>query len=307
MWSFSKGKPVLLDLKSVSHNRKKKAKKEEKEDEKEVIIYANEWNEHETEIEVDPMKYDRDEIKLCFPKYKSADLDRILKGNWDNDEREILNRFMKRNLFFQDVEFIPALGIRHWDGHIFIAGATGAGKSFMIKNMLLNDKKKRKIWLVTDLESMDPSLKELFEMGRMKKVKTTPKDAKYDVNIDYMVEHLENTIIVFDDISPSNKDVLSFRDNVLEKGRHKNIMAIVVNHQLRQWGVTKCCLNDSEFVICFPSANRAENLTFLNDKYHMTRAESKKIIDIAQRDGRYMIIHLWNPNFIATAKSLMMM
>lgn len=76
--------------------------------------------------------------------------------------------------FHAKADFIPALGYRqNNEGHIFISGPTGAGKSYLISQMLQMDKKRRPYYLFTDTyQTIDPAYLPLFKKKRMKIVVT---------------------------------------------------------------------------------------------------------------------------------------
>ena len=120
---------------------------------------------------------------------------------------------------YDDGYLIPALGSKKWDGHIFISGATGAGKSWMIKTLCMNDKKRRDIVIFTDLDGEDESFKELYESGRT----MTPEEAEEENK----ESPYDEKIVIFDDCTKCEQgDVIDIRDNLLEKGRHKGTMVI---------------------------------------------------------------------------------
>lgn len=279
MWSTKEGKPQLIDVKSRS------------------ILKTKPLGDGETRE---------------LTQFGTDMLNREFKAAADHPD---VKDFKKRNWFFTSTDWIPALGRKTWDGHIFICGSTGAGKSYIIKKMLMEDVKQRKIYLITDLEDKDPSFKELWSSGRLKRVVLEPKKKlrSHEVDVVTLNEKIQKSkkgkgiVLIFDDVSPRKKSINAFRDDVLEKGRHKNITAIVVTHQMRAHGLTKSPLNDSEYIICFPSANRSQVLAFLKDKMDMPAWKRRMVVDKAKSDGRHLTIHLWAPNFIASAKSVMMM
>lgn len=168
---------------------------------------------------------------------------------------------------------IPHLGIAEWDGHTFVSGATGAGKSYFIKQMVSNDEKKRKVYLfstVTDDPSLDGLVVHKYEDG----------------------DPLQDTICIFDDY-PDRE----LRDQLLETGRHTNTVVIVVNHKHRDWHQTTKAINESKYVVLFPSANRATALNELK-LIGLRVNRRQQVVDYAAAHGRYMIIHQHAPNAI---------
>lgn len=213
----------------------------------------------------------------------------------------------KQTQFLKDIPFkyerydngylIPSLGSKKWDGHIFISGATGAGKSWMIKLLCMNDKKRRDIVIFTDLDNEDESFKELYESGRTMKPEEAEeenKESPYD-----------NKIVIFDDCTKCEKgDVIEIRDHLLEKGRHKGTMVICVNHKLREWRNTMKPLNEARYVILFPSANKLAVMKFL-ETMGLKRKEQNAIINLSNDDGRYLIYHQFFPNALITQRTVM--
>lgn len=177
---------------------------------------------------------------------------------------------------------IPQLGIAKWDGHIYISGATGAGKSYLIKQIISADKSNRKVYLFSSVKD-DPSLSGLAMHDFVKGESS-----------------LQDSISIFDDY---DKSMQSFVDDVLEKGRHENAMAIVVNHKHREWRQTMKPLNESKYVILFPSANKATALHEMK-MLGMNYAKRNQIVELAQRHGRYMIIHQHAPNAVITQQAV---
>lgn len=194
---------------------------------------------------------------------------------------DVINMFGQKNVqHIPGAYLIPQLGTAKWDGHIFISGATGAGKSYLIKQIVERDKKHRKVYLFSMVKD-DPSLQGLILHT-------------YDAEID----SLEDSICIFDDFPERD-----LRDNILETGRHKNTVAIVVNHKHREWMQTLKPLNESKYMILFPSANRG---TVLNELrvLGLNVKQRSLLVSMAQHDGRYLIVHQHAPNAIITQQSV---
>lgn len=275
MWSKN-GEPQLIDSKTKD------------------IYYT-------TDFVSGPTPIDSRTLKFAFPGKSQKQINQKLTE--DENELEYAQDFQKKSLFLENSRLLPALGYREWDGHIFVCGSTRSGKSWVIKDMLLLDKKKRDIFLITDLQDKDPSLKELYKSGRMKRVMKNPIDHSTDITVRKFESHMRGSFVIFDDVSPHNREINGFRDRLLEKGRHKEVTAIVVSHSMRDYNKTKAPLTDSEWIICFPGSNFSAVSGFLRDRMRMTGAQIRMFMSQASRDGRHMSMHLWNPNFIATEKT----
>lgn len=193
---------------------------------------------------------------------------------------------------FDDGYLIPALGKNEWDGHIFVSGATNAGKSYLIKKMVMNDVRKRDIVIFSDLKE-DKSFEELYETGR-----TMLPDQVDQTKEDPFAQK----ILIFDD--DTNKDHLKIRDHFLEKGRHPDSVVICVNHKLQDWHATKKALNEAKYVVMFPAANKIATYNFLK-RMGFKRDELNSIMDVAVEDGRYLIFHQHNPNALISQRTIM--
>jgi DNA helicase HerA-like ATPase len=79
------------------------------------------------------------------------------KGDNPNLE-EVRNLFGEENVVsYPGAYLIPQLGSLPWDGHIYVSGATGAGKSYLIRQIVENDLSTRKVYLFSNVKD-DPSL-----------------------------------------------------------------------------------------------------------------------------------------------------
>lgn len=189
--------------------------------------------------------------------------------------------------------WLPAMGLTEYDGHGFIAGATGAGKSWLIDQMMQNDimkkKGKREHIMFTDLKEPDESIKS--------KYKKFGKDA----DIRWINDNLDGNMFIFDD--STNPDVLRFRDSMLEKGRHRKATVLGVNHRLRDGTNTKKLINESKYIVTFPGSNRAAVAGFMKDYMQMDTNEIRNSLKKARTDGRHLIFHMWHPNALASSET----
>ena len=194
---------------------------------------------------------------------------------------------------FNNGYLIPALGAAKWDGHIYVSGSTGAGKSYLIKEMVMNDEKKRDILIFSDLEE-DESFNELYDSGL---VITLAEATDENPNNPY-----KDRIVIFDDCTQPEITVL--RDHLLKKGRHDNVTVICVNHKFKEWKETLNPLNESKYIVLFPSSNKLSVVKFL-DELGFDRKKRDAIIKLANDDGRYLIFHKHNPNALITQKTVL--
>lgn len=292
MFSFTGGQAAVYDIKN---NR---------------IIYTTE-NKKDNAIErVTP--YSKKEITQFTTNTNYMNY--IIQGTLPDDPgqrievQEIYDKIKeaeKRKLEFDDAYLVPALGLRKWDPHIFISGSTGSGKSYIAKQMLMHDRKRRKLYLVTDLEKPDSSLLELWDRG-MKRIVFDRTKGQYGK---YPVAHVDGVdfngaIILFDDINDKNVEAYDFRDDLLERGRHYMITVVCITHKLRDWNRTRTPRNECGTIIIFPSSNTAAAQFYLKEVLEIPKKMRQSLIETSNKEGRHMILSSHYPNYIATAKSI---
>lgn len=215
----------------------------------------------------------------------------------DTTKEIIFNDFTEPSLHVDGAMWLPCLGYNNknkFDGHIYISGATESGKSTLIRKMIENDRLKRKCILFTDLQSKDPSLGEI----EYRKFDEYGKN-----NWEWLSKNEANKILIFDDVQ-FNKGIIKYRDAMIEKGRKMNTLVICVNHRLQDYQNTKVPLNDARYVITFPCSNRGNVFRYLKYEFGLDPDFINQLLDIACEEGRYLIIHKFFPNCIATTESI---
>ena len=210
-------------------------------------------------------------------------------------------------------KIMPAIGTRTFDGQIFISGKTSSGKSVFINHLILNDIRKRPVFVFTDLDEFDKSFFEAWQTGRMRKVteddEMAIKDPVGHASVGELEEHIENgnVIFIFDDVDKRSEEIRQFRDRALQKGRHNGdhgIIVICVTHKTQNWHETNAPDNEARYIVTFPGSNLSATTSYLHNKQKFDYKTARKLTRLAASEGDYMIFHNFNPVMFATEKSI---
>lgn len=192
--------------------------------------------------------------------------------------------------------WIPATGLNKWDGHVYISGATGSGKTYLINQILKHDKfkdKRERIYF-TDKKEKDKSIKAGHK-----------KFGDPGIDNGYVSAHINENMFIFDDVTVP--DIIAFRDNMLLKARYRDATVISVNHKLRDGYGTKHPLNESRYIVTFPWSNNTSINKWLNDAFNMNRQDRKHVLDKALNEGRHLIFHMEAPQAYACTETAALM
>ncbi len=186
----------------------------------------------------------------------------------------------------------------------FIFGASGAGKSYVCKDIIksyvkLNKDHKDKIYLISQKKE-DETLDSLKYIKRINLNKIVGQ--KFEINKD-----LENSFFIFDDCEsvddPTIKEHIYFNwiKQILELGRSYKINCIVTSH-LPHGKFNKLAIFESHYVISYLNSGAFRQTSYMLENY--AGIDPKLIKKLKAKDSRWTMFHKNYPNFYVQEKEL---
>ena len=166
---------------------------------------------------------------------------------------------------------------------LYINGQSGSGKTYFIKQYLVEYKKlfpKNSIYCFSPFDD-DIS----YDGVKIQNIKI--EDELIDDNL--TSKDFENCMCIFDDVEAiSNralkKEILRIMDDILTTGRHYRVSACVVFHEACAGNQTKKVLNESSSITFFPVVMGTRALKYLCESYlGLDQAQIKRIRKLKTR------------------------
>jgi len=168
----------------------------------------------------------------------------------------------------------------------YIIGRSGSGKSYFIKQWILNFYrqlyKKRKVYIFSALKN-DDTLDELTFIKRIK----LDSDFLDDDDID--ISDFKDSLLIFDDTDTIKDKKIKAKvdhllDEVLVVGRHHKISALITRHTATNGKDTKLILAESHSFVIFPNGMGNKSISYLLDNYlGLDKTQIKKIKKLKSR------------------------
>lgn len=175
---------------------------------------------------------------------------------------------------------------------MFVAGESGAGKSYFVKQYAIQYKNmfpRNDIYLISYLE-YDETLDTYDEITRLNAFK--PEFLAECLKID--MEDFQDTLVIFDDIdSIVNKkqktQIYGLLNKMLRIGRHYNISVCYSGHELYSNHELKAILNESMTVTFSPKFLNFKKMKYLLEEYFgLSKTQIQRIRDIKDRSVTYI-------------------
>lgn len=221
----------------------------------------------------------------------------IIEGNHCGIRNDKLRAIKMKRLKYEllsdscDTEgYIPLL-YAEFNRSILLVGPSGCGKTHLARQILETDLLRRRIELISPVCN-DPSLQ-----GLESRINSQICITKYD---EYPgVGAVSGHVILFDDIETIPKSLVkeasTYRDMMLQTGRHNKISVITCTHLLMDYATSKIPLNESEFIVLFPKFDRHPSELFLKNVLGLKKRARDRLINLAVSSGRYMAIKTSEP------------
>ena len=185
---------------------------------------------------------------------------------------------------------------------VYIAGASGSGKSFFAKEYISKYRElhpKRDIFVFS-------SLGEDSTLDKIKVLKRIKIDEAL-LEADLSAKDFENSLVIFDDSDcitnkPLKLKVKAIMDNLLQTGRHFNVDLIITSHILCGGNETKLVLNEAHSITIFPQGLGGRSLKYLLDQY--LGLDKHQIKRIKQLNSRAITICKTYPMCVVSEKEI---
>jgi hypothetical protein len=209
---------------------------------------------------------------------------------------------MKEIKLEADEEFQVIPNVRSERTIGYICGQSGSGKSYFCKDYCEQYKRinpKNDIFLLSALCDDKGSIDKVKGLKRIKL-----NDDFLNDTID--IAELKDSLIIFDDVDSlkglQKKKVWELMNNVLTMGRHHNISCLITYHVITNGLDTKVILNESHFIVCFPSTMGNGAIKYLFDKY--LGLDNKEIKKIKKIKTRWICVMKSYPKVIIAQKEM---
>jgi hypothetical protein len=172
---------------------------------------------------------------------------------------------------------------------LYITGQSGSGKSYYTYEYVTAYQKmypKNEVYLVS-------AVSDVSTIDKIKKLRKIDLSKPEFLELDVPLEELKDSMVIFDDVdSISNKHVKKkvwgLMSDILTKGRHYNVSAVITFHVATSGAETKLILNESQSITFFPSASGGRTLKYLLDSY--LGLDKKQIDKIKRLDSRWCTV-----------------
>lgn len=205
---------------------------------------------------------------------------------------------------------------------IFIAGAPGAGKSYLAKELIKLLPESIKILLFTALEERDGNFDELGK-DRLFKIKMTPENLSNitlkEIRERALSSAAKQVILLFDDVDKiRDKKVqdLTFgiMNDALANGRgHEkhdgdgDIHVICTSHSLNDFIKTKYMFDNSNYIAMFPGSTPPKQLYLMFEKLGLEKDLCQKMIRLGRLGKvRSIIVHKVVPMYLIFGNRIML-
>lgn len=177
---------------------------------------------------------------------------------------------------------------------LFVAGESGSGKSYFIKEYCMQYKTiypKNEIYLISYLDK-DKTLDDYKEIKRLDAFNNKEILNYLDlITSKEIEEELSNCMILFDDIDcisdtdkKIKKQIHGFLNKLLKIGRHSNTSVMYAGHELYNSPDLKTILNESTSITFFPRNLNFKKMKYLLEEYlGLSKDEIIKVKEIKSR------------------------
>ena len=214
----------------------------------------------------------------------------------------------------QSISHEPWLPIFNDRLTMFIGGIPGAGKSYLVKQMIGLLPDNIDILLFTALEEKDGNFDDLDKSKRLFKIKMTP-EVLSQINLRALRERTRGggrqTILVFDDVdqmrdSRLSKMTLQIMNDVLANGRgHEkhdgdgDVHVLCTTHTLNNFLKTKYMFENSNYIALFPLSTPVLQMERMFEKIGLDKKLCHYIIKYCRKHNiRSIIIHKTVPMYM---------
>lgn len=183
----------------------------------------------------------------------------------------------------------------------YIAGASGAGKSYFARNLAEAYKKlypDREIYLISKLNE-DETLDNM-KIGK-------PKRIKVESLLDHPpeLEEFRDCMILLDDYDafgkPFDKVVHQLIDDIASMGRHTRTTMCCMTHHLTNYSKTRLILNEATHIVVYPQATAFAPLKYLLKQY--VGLDEKQVKKLKNSGSRWVAFKKTYPQYIITEHS----
>ena len=203
---------------------------------------------------------------------------------------------------------------------MFIAGAPGAGKSYLAKQMIKLFPSTYDILLFTALEEKDGNFEDLGK-DRLYKIKMTP-DTLSKITLAEIRSRAKSpqTILLFDDVDkirdPKIQNLtFAIMNDALANGRghekhdgNGDIHVICTSHSANDYQKTKYTFENSNYVALFPGVTPALQLYRMFDKLGLEKELCMKMMKLGRAQKiRSIIVHKVVPMYMIFGDKIMLL